>query len=115
MSESNMTLSIESMLPQITEQVAAEIRKKALDSLSYEVQSAVTEEVRRYMVENIVPQVTAELKKHEVEIRAAFVESVRQCATLATDAVVKKAAEKMAGYAGDKMLKEIFGTLFPRY
>lgn len=110
-----MSIKIESMLPQITEQVAAEIRKRALDNLSYEVTSAVQNEVRRYLVENIVPGVTAELQKHDAEIRAAFVEAVRQCAQLATDAVVKKAAEKMAGYDGDKMLKEIFGAIFPRY
>ena len=115
MSENNLNISVESMIPQITEQVAAELRKKAIESFGYEVQQAVTTEVRRYITENIVPTLTAELKEKEPEIRAAFVAGIVGTAHAVAEHARSRAVEKLAGYEGDKLIRSIFDSLFSRY
>lgn len=110
--EPKFAIAIESMLPQITEQVAAELKKRALDVLSYEVGAAVRTEVERYIKENIVPSVRAELAAHETEIRASFVEGIRQACLLASTKIVASATKKMADYEGDKVISDVVRALF---
>ena len=105
--EDNLTISIEAMLPEITKTVAAELRVRALNSLQYDVQSAVSAEVKTYIAENIVPAVRKELAKHDAELRAVFVDAVRGAMELTAKAVLTATAKRLASYEGDKIVQTI--------
>ena len=112
--EGRFNIAVDAMLPQITEEVAAELRKRALESISWEVKEAVQAEVRTYLTDSVLPQVRKELAQHEAEIRAAMVAAVRASGLLVAEKLQEAATKKMASYEGDKVLKDVFDKLFGR-
>jgi hypothetical protein len=111
----NLSISLENMLPQITEEVAAKLRERALASLTYQVEDAIKVKVRGYIEENILPTVQKELEAHDSEIRAAFVAAV-VAASQAVAAKVKEAAEeKLTSWGGEKLVGELMSKIFSRY
>lgn len=114
MSEPELGLDIKAMLPRITEQVAAELRQKAVERFQWQVLSAVEEQVKLYITERIVPEVQRELAEHEAEIRASMVAAIRGACVALTEHVTESATKKIAGYDGDKAIKAIVDQLFGR-
>jgi hypothetical protein len=112
--EDGLELDIKAMLPRITEQVAAELRTKAVERFQWQVSSAVEEQVKLYITERIVPEVQKELAAHESEMRAAMVAAVRGACVALTEHVTEAAIKKMASYDGDKAIREIMTSLFGR-
>jgi FKBP-type peptidyl-prolyl cis-trans isomerase (trigger factor) len=109
-----LATALESMLPRITEEVAAELRKRTLEKLEWQVSEQVQSEIKTYISERILPNVQSELAAHEAEIKAIFVESIRQCFALAAAQMVDTAKKKIAGYDGDKMLQDIVAKMLGR-
>lgn len=106
---------IKALMPQLTEQVAAQIRQRALSNLEHVVASAVTEEVKTYVADVIAPTVRAELVKHDADIRASVVAAVKLIGENVAAELVKQVTEKLSGYQGDHIIKEVFGPIFRGY
>lgn len=106
---------IKALMPQMTEQVAAQIRERALANLEHVVASAVTEEVKKYIANVIVPSVQAELAAHEGTIKAGVLAAVKVVAERCGTALVEQMTEKLTGYQGDKLVRDIFGPLMRGY
>lgn len=112
--ESKMVIAIDAMLPAITEQVAAQLRQRAFDALTYRVNEAVAAEVQRYITENIVPAVTAELEAHRAELIAAVIAGVQASMVALSTATVKHVTDRLTGYDGSKVVGKILGELAPK-
>lgn len=108
-----MGQAIEAMLPSITEQVAAQLRERALRNLEHQVTQAVGEEVKRYLTENIIPSVTAELKAADPEIRAAIVAGIKAASVQLAAQIEKRITDKITGYEGDKVVAAILRQVSP--
>lgn len=108
------TIAIEAMIPQITADVAAQLRERALAGLTHEVTQAVNAEVKRYVAEHIVPEVAAELHAHKAELIAAVVAGVKASALALSDALARHATEKLGGYEGAKVVGRIMAELAPK-
>lgn len=107
--------TIQSLIPQLTEEVAAKIRDRCLSNMEYNVAQQVQLLVGEHIKEVVVPAVHAELAAHGDEIKAAVIAAVKQVALTIGTALVAKATEKLAGYDGDKLLAGMLGPLFRGY
>jgi hypothetical protein len=105
-------IDVEKMMPQITEEVAAKLKQRAVDSLVYEVNHAVAKAVSSYIDENIVPSVKEELKAHDAEIRAAIVAGVVGASKALAARIAEDATKKLASYEGDQMVRKMVTSIF---
>lgn len=110
-----MNLDISKMIPRITEEVTAKIRERAVESFGYEVNRAVAAQVQAFITEHIVPDIAAELKARSPELRAAVVAGVFGAMDALSEKVKKAAVDKIAGYDGDKVIREFIAAIYPRY
>lgn len=97
-------LDIAAMIPRITEEVAATIRQKTLDSFNYSVGQAVQQEVTRFIRDRIIPEVSKELEDSGPQIRAAFVAGVQGACALVAQSIVDSTKKRLAGYEGDQLV-----------
>lgn len=109
------TLDIGAMIPRITEDVMAAMREKAIQSFSYQVQQAVGAEVQKFIAEQIVPDIAAELKARSPELRAAVVAGIFGAMDALAEKVKKSAVDKISGYDGDKVIKDFISTIYRGY
>ena len=111
-SKSRFGIDIEELIPRVTEEVAAKMRENAMTALSYQVQHAVSTAISKYIEDNIIPSVRQELAAHEAEIRAAFVAGIKGACVALAERIEKDAAEKMASYNGNDLLKSVVNSLW---
>ena len=111
MEDGKLSFDINSMIPQLTEEIALQLRTKALESFSWEVRSAVQAEIKRYITENIVPAVGKELEKHHEEIRATFCAAVIDGSKAVAEKLNATIKEKMSGYDGAQMVQDFYKTI----
>jgi hypothetical protein len=109
-----VTKSIEAMIPRMTEQVAQELRKRALDSLTSSVTYQINDEVKKYITEVILPETRKELVKHEAEFKAAALASVKGVLTEVAEQIFTKAKARLSGYDGDRVIDEVMRSVFGR-
>jgi hypothetical protein len=108
-------IDISSLIPQITADVTAAIRERAINGFTYAVQQQVGEQVSAYIKEQIVPLIADELKANHAELRAAIVKGVYASVEALAEKLRTAAVAKITGYDGDKLIKEFIGQVFPRY
>lgn len=107
--------SIKEMIPQMTAEVAEKIRERALSNIEYSVAQAVQEEAKKHVAEVVIPAVREQLVQHEAEIKAAVLAAIKGIAEQIAKTLVQKATAKLAGYEGDKLIKDMFGPMFRGY
>lgn len=107
--------TIQSLIPRLTEEVAAKIRDNALQNLQWDVARKVQEEVGKYIEDVIIPAVRAELADHEAEIKASVLAAIRATFDAVGAALVASATKKLASYEGDKLLTQMLGPLLRGY
>lgn len=107
--------TIQSMIPRLTDEVAAEIRNKCIANMTYDISKQVTAEVGKHIEEVILPAVRLELQEHEAEIKASVVAAVKATFAAVGEKLVKHTVEKLAGYEGDKLLTQMLGPLLRGY
>ncbi|HEU4727633.1 MAG TPA: hypothetical protein VFT22_07085 [Kofleriaceae bacterium] len=107
--------NVKALIPRLSQEVAERIRDEALGNIRYSTSQAITEEVKKYIAENVMPQVRKDLEASSDEIRAAVIAASKGVAELLCAALVESATKKLASYEGDKLLKEVFGPLFRGY
>lgn len=107
--------TIQSLIPQLTEEVAAKIRERCLSNMEYNVAQQVMLVIGEHIKTVIVPAVQADLEAHTDEIKASVVAAVKQVSVTIGVALVAKATEKLASYEGDKLLAGMLGPLFRGY
>lgn len=105
---------IAAMLPQMTEAVADEMRKKALSNIEHWMASAISQEVQRYVKEVVTPQVRADLEAHAAEFRAAILAAVKGTLELVTGRILAVATERLAGWQGGSLIDEYMRSVFGR-
>lgn len=114
-----MTTSIEenvkAMIPQMTAEIAAQIKAQALRQIEHTASVAIAEEVKRYITDSIIPTVQADLALQQDAIRAAIVASCKGIAEGLAAALVERMTAKLSGYEGDKLITQVFGPLFRGY
>lgn len=108
-----MQQAFNEMIPQITEQVAAQLRDRALARFEHQVAEAVAKEVERYISENIVPAVAKELQAKDAEIRAALVSGVCAAVDVLGRQIQESVTKRVAGYDGDKLVADVMRILTP--
>jgi hypothetical protein len=102
------------LIPQITEEVTAALRDRAIQNFSYSVTNAVGEQVSKYIQENVVPLVAVELKSRDAEVRAAVAAAFIASVDALAENLKATAIKKMAGYDGDKLVSEFVRAVFGR-
>lgn len=107
--------SIQALIPRLTDEVAAEIRKQCLAGMSYTVSKQVQEVVGEHIKDVILPAVREELAAHEAEIKASVIAAIKQTFEAAGAALVEHATKKLASYEGDKLLAQMMGPLLRGY
>lgn len=113
--ENKLNIDLSAMIPRVTEEVAAKLRESAFDNLKYQVTQACALEIKKYIEENIVPSVRAEMVKHEAEMKAAIIGGILASMSDLTARIHADAVKKIAGYDGEKLVADIVGKLFSRY
>lgn len=114
--EKKLTFGVDvaAMIPRLTQEIAAEMKAKALQSLQYEIQSAVTDTCREYIKERIAPEVAKELEGVHVEIRAAFLAAVTEASKAVAEKLVTSTRERLASYEGAEIVRTILRDLVQR-
>lgn len=107
--------TIQSLIPRLTEEVAAKIRDQALSNMQYSVAKQVEAEVAKYVAEIIIPAVRADLVAHEEEIKASVVAAIKALFDAIGAALVEHTVKKLASYEGDKLLTQMLGPLLRGY
>lgn len=107
--------TIQSLIPQLTEEVAAKIRERCLSNLEYKVSEQVQAAVNEHIATIIIPAVKADLAAHEEDLKAAVIAAVKQVGVTIGAALVEHATKKLASYEGDKLLTQMLGPLFRGY
>lgn len=103
---------IKEMMPQLTEQVATEVRRRALEQLEHYTASVIVDEVKKYVADALLPQIQKELKGREVELRAAFLAAIQLTFETAAAKVTESATKKLASYEGDKLVQDVVKAIF---
>lgn len=110
----SLKIDLSETLPRLTEEIAAQLRKKAVDSFSYEVQNAIQQEIRRYITQSIVPTITKDLEREHEKIRAAFVLAVKDGCEAVAATMVESTKKRLAGYEGDTLVRDFFNKIFDK-
>lgn len=105
--------AVGAMLPKITDDIAAELSKRALQSLEYTVAQEVQSTIKKYIEERILPSVVEELKTHDAEIRAAILGGVLGGVKSLGESITKRLTEHVGGYQGEKLVREVLQILTP--
>lgn len=107
--------SVTAMIPAMAAEIAAKIKEQTFRNIEYTTGKAIAEEVTRYVAENVMPLVKAELAAAQDEIKAGILAAAKGISEQLAVALVSKLAEKLAGYEGDKIIQAVFGPLFRGY
>ena len=105
-------LDVAAMLPRITQQVAEELRKRALDTFSYTATEIMKREITNYLQKEIVPTLVVELKAKEAEIRAGMITALVESMVLLNERVIDHARKRLTSYEGDSLIRQLPTTLF---
>lgn len=100
------------MIPQLTQEVSAELRRRAVESLQYEASAAVSAAVKEFIATNIVPAIQAELTASSAELRATFLAAVKQSVTLSAAQLVEHTQKRLGAYDGEKVVRETLRAIF---
>jgi len=106
-----VTLDLAAMLPEVTRSVAAQMRERVSQQIGYSLQTAVHGEVERYLKEHVVPDVQKTLVENHAELVATMVAAVKLSAMKSAEAMVAMTEKKIAGYEGEKFLRDLFKTI----
>lgn len=107
-------LDLSTMLPGLTEQVAAELRRKAVAAFEYEAVQAVGATARKYIEDVIVPEAQAQLAAAKPELLALFVEAIRQTMAKTAEQILEMTTKRLAGYDGEKLVREVLTAIVGR-
>lgn len=114
-----MTTSIEenvkAMIPAMTAEIANRIKEQAARNLEHYVASAIADEVKRHIADDVVPQLREELNAQQLAIKAAVVAACKGVAEQLAATIVERMTAKLSGYEGDKLITAVFGPLFRGY
>lgn len=106
-----LSVDLSGMIPQLTEEIALQLRTKALESFSWEVRSAVQAEIKKYITENIVPTIGKELEAQHVTIRATFLAAILEGVNTVAEKLAATIKSQVAGYDGDTMVTDFIKTI----
>jgi len=109
-----MSVDTEELVAELLPDLKARLKERMLSAYSYEIDDAVKTEVRRYIAEDVMPEVREALQEQHAEIVASFVTAIVGVHAEMGAAMVKGAKEKLTSYSGDKLvaklMREVFGS-----
>jgi dGTP triphosphohydrolase len=112
---SNIEESVKAMIPQITREIADNIKAQVSSNLERSVSGAIHEAVTAHLKEVIMPAVKAELVEQEAAIKAAVLAASKGVAEMLATTLVAHMEKRLTGYEGDKLVRDVFGPLFRTY
>ncbi len=112
---SSIEESVKAMIPRMTEEIAVAIKDRALRSVEYSTSEAIAEEVKRYVSDIVMPLVLDDLRSQQDAIKAAILAACKGFADALAETLLRKMTDRLTGYEGDEILKDVFGPFFRGY
>lgn len=112
---SSIEENVKAMIPQITREIADNIKAQVSSNLERYVSTAIHEAVTAHLKDSIMPAVRAELVEQEVAIKAAVVAATKGVAEMLAAALIEQMKKRITGYDGDKLVRDVFSPLFRGY
>jgi O-succinylbenzoate synthase len=112
---SSIEESVVAMIPQMAAEIGAKLQEQTLRNIEYTTAQAIADEVKKYIVDEVMPTVRAELAAQHDEIKAAVLVAARGIAAALATSMVEKFTAKLASYEGEKLVKDVFGPFFRGY
>lgn len=107
--------SVVAMIPQMAAEIGAKMKEQAFRNIEYTTSQAIADEVKKYIVDEVMPTVRSELAAQHEEIKAAVLVAARGIAAKLAESMIEKFTAKLASYEGDKLIKDVFGPFFRGY
>lgn len=107
--------SVTAMIPAMAAEIAAKIKEQTFRQMEYTTGKAIGDAVTKYITDEVLPLVHAELAAQSDEIKAAILVASRGIADKLVETMVDQFAKKLASYEGEKLVAAVFGPLFRGY
>lgn len=98
------------VLPTIKEQATKQITDKIKNQLSWKFESIISDEVNKFIIEEIIPDVRKQLMIQKDAITAKTVEAINQCVAQVGKAMFEIVSNKMtsSSWQREKVIKALF-------
>lgn len=106
---------VKAMIPRMTQEIAEKIKATTLANIEHTTARAISEEVTKYIADEVMPLVRADLVAQQDAIKAAIVAAAHGIAEQLAVTLVERFTVKLSGYEGDKLITNVFGPLFRGY
>lgn len=98
------------VIPSIKEQATKQITDKIKSQLSWKFESIISDEVNKFIMEEIVPEVRKQLMTQKDAITAKAVEGINECVAMVGKAMLQVVSNKMSNssWQREKIIKAFF-------
>jgi hypothetical protein len=101
---------IDEVTPAVRDHLIESTKKEIASSISWTVQNTIREEVTRYVIEAVMPDVRERLKAQHAEMVEAMCQAVAVSMTVLRDKIIEQTSEQLnKSHVVSNVMKEIFG------
>ena len=111
--ENSIEVDVAAIMAGSQEEIRKQVVQASVDGvtrqLTWKLENEIDTEIKRFFTEDVLPDLTKELREAKPKIIAQLREGVVKSAALIGDKMFDQAKKTIEGYKGERLLKELMG------